>query len=92
LLWSQDIDLSIKSYYFSHIDVVVKLSDSVSWRFTGFYGNPEAHKRTESWNLLRWLAQFNSLPWLVCGDFNEIVDFREKLGIHDRSQSRMRNF
>ena len=28
----------------------------------------------------------------LCGDFNEIVDFGEKLGIHDRPQSQMRNF
>ena len=92
LLWSQDTDLSIKSYSLSHIDAVVKLSDSVSWRFTRFYENPEAHKRTESWKLLCCLAQFNSLPWLVCGDFNEVVDSGEKLGIHDRPQSQMRNF
>ena len=92
LLWTQDTDLSIASYFRNHIDVVVRSSDDVQWRFTGFYGNPEAHRRIDSWNLLRYLAQSNSLPWLVRGDFNEIVDFGEKLGIHDRPQWQMRNF
>lgn len=34
--------------------------------------------RHETWNLLRSLNSGSSLPWVVGGDFNEILDTQEK--------------
>ncbi|XP_057803521.1 uncharacterized protein LOC131018835 [Salvia miltiorrhiza] len=50
------------------------------WRFTGFYGFPERGRRRESWNLLRRLAVINSLPWVIAGDFNDLLDPGDKRG------------
>jgi hypothetical protein len=42
--------------------------------------------------LLRLLGRQNSLPWLCCGDFNEIVRGSETIGGRNRPEWQMRNF
>lgn len=82
LLWRDFMDISIKSYSLGHIDCSIKCADHL-WRFTGFYGNPDQSMRKHSWNLLRRLAgveEFRNLPWVVGGDFNEILHQAEKRG------------
>ncbi|GMI97858.1 hypothetical protein HRI_003455100 [Hibiscus trionum] len=79
--WKNSCDITLRSYSVRHIDVVIK-DDSVgiTWRCTGFYGNPETNRRQESWNLLRSLDDSPEMPWLVIGDFNEILYSSEKQG------------
>ncbi|KAA3476967.1 reverse transcriptase [Gossypium australe] len=64
-----------------HIDVEV-FADGVGnhWRLTSFYGLSYAQNKTDSWRLLRDLGCVQDLPWLVCGDFNEILYAFMKLG------------
>lgn len=51
-----------------------------TWRFTGFYGAPERNRRHETWNLLKNLAPRSPLPWVVMGDFNDVLNSDEKRG------------
>ncbi|MBA0818435.1 hypothetical protein Gohar_021253 [Gossypium harknessii] len=46
----------------------------------------------ESWNLLRRLCNQVEYPWLVCGDFNEILYGYEKKGGLAREERRMEAF
>ena len=86
MLWSRDIKVEVKGYSGNYIDAVVtELESGFKWRITGFYGNPETHRRKESWDLLRSLGQKYQLPWLCFGDFNEIVLVEEKLCVVKRS-------
>ncbi|KAH1047722.1 hypothetical protein J1N35_038506 [Gossypium stocksii] len=62
------------------------------WRFTGFYGSPYVNNKSCSWNLLRKLGQYKNHPWLVSGDFNEIMYSFEKSGGILREESRMEAF
>lgn len=65
----------------NNIEVLVKNNSEASeWRFTGFYRSSFVRDRDTTWNLLRWLGQNHSYPWLVCGDFNEILYSFEKFG------------
>ncbi|KAA3477251.1 Endonuclease/exonuclease/phosphatase [Gossypium australe] len=50
------------------------------WRFTGLYGSPYLKDKNTVWNLLRRLDQEDNYPWLVEGDFNEILYSFEKSG------------
>lgn len=63
-----------------------------SWRATGFYGQLHARKRHISWELLRTLKNQSLLPWVVFGDFNEIIHQEEKLGWLERDADQMRIF
>ncbi|KAH6780165.1 hypothetical protein C2S52_011402 [Perilla frutescens var. hirtella] len=94
LLWKSPIDVTIRSYSQGHIDYLTSWGEK-RWRFTGFYGNPECHLRKFSWDLIRKLArdgQMYGLPWIVGGDFNEILLETEKVGGNVRSNAQMEGF
>ena len=59
---------------------------------TGFYGNSETSKRNESWATMKHLGTTSSLPWLVIGDFNEIMSMLEKEGGSYRPRQQLTNF
>lgn len=74
--------MNIQSYSKGHFDCIVKYEEK-SWRFTGFYGNPVAPLRKVSWQFLRRLAgiyELKFIPWIVGGDFYEILFESEKVG------------
>ena len=93
LLWKEGTDIRFKSCSHSHIDVVVHgVGNGGPWRAIGFYGHPDTSKRYTSWQLLETLNTQCNMPWLVCGDFNEIVHPDEKLGWKDRDATQMDAF
>ncbi|GMI71705.1 hypothetical protein HRI_000839800 [Hibiscus trionum] len=74
-------DVTLRSFSTHHIDIMVSRdTEGHCWRFTGFYGAPEEHLRKNSWNLLRSLDNCPNVPWVVIGDFNEILLSTEKMG------------
>ena len=77
----------------AHIDTLVKGEVSIDWwHLTGFYGAPETSRRDESWALLKVIRDRSTLPWLVIGDFNEIVSVSEKEGGSSRPRWQMKSF
>lgn len=56
------------------------------------YGHPKVEDRHLSWSLLKVLSQKCSLPWLVGGDFNEILASGEKEGGLPRCVRQMQGF
>ena len=78
LLWKEDFAMKVLTSSDNHIDEVVDQGMDDTWRFTGFYGEPETASREHSWNLLRDLSHRHSLPWICLGDFNEILRLEEK--------------
>ncbi|KAK6153958.1 hypothetical protein DH2020_013597 [Rehmannia glutinosa] len=94
LLWKKPLVLTVASYSDGHIDSVVQDGEH-RWRFTGFYGNPDTSKRKYSWELMRKLAamgEFEHLPWLIGGDFNEICSHNEKSGGRRRPETQIDEF
>ncbi|XP_075483551.1 uncharacterized protein LOC142523704 [Primulina tabacum] len=94
LLWKDMYDIKICSFFSGHIDCIVS-AEQKFWRFTGFYGNPVTSLRYTSWQLLSKLYQIpelQQLPWLVGGDFNEIIFDSEKYGGSLKPQSQMTAF
>ena len=79
MLWKEGADVRFKSCSNSHIDVVVcEGNGALPWRATGFYSHPDAVMRPISWNLLELLNRQCNMPWVVFGDFNEILNSDEK--------------
>lgn len=65
LLWKENFFLEIFNYSRQHINAIIRNEDGcLGWKFTGFYGNPNPVKRSESWDLLRLLKSFQPSPWL----------------------------
>ena len=92
LLWKNEIEVDVESSSLNHIDVTINKNSEKPWRFTGFYGEPDTHKRFESWDLLHSLHRRSSLPWLCASDFNEIVKQSEKSDGRLRPHNQMQQF
>ena len=45
LYWKNDLLIDVVSSSLNHIDVIINKDTEEAWRFTGFYGEPETHKR-----------------------------------------------
>lgn len=85
--------MSLRSFSKYFIDVYVKENvGSPIWRWTRFYGSPYSRERERMWNLLCTLGTSQNLPWLVSGDFNEILFVHEKKGGFPRDERRMEEF
>ncbi|XP_030964343.1 uncharacterized protein LOC115985543 [Quercus lobata] len=77
LLWKPETFVNIKGYSKWFIDAEVICGNvQGSWRFTGFYGQPDTSKREETWQILESFGHSNVLPWLCIGDYNEILRAR----------------
>jgi hypothetical protein len=80
-LWNDEAGFEIQNYSRCHINAIIKVRGMVDcWKFTVFYGHPDASKCHEAWSLLQHVANLEPLPWLCLGDFNEILDNEEKCG------------
>jgi hypothetical protein len=77
LLWRSSVSVHIQIYFIFYIDADVVMEDKLKWRITGFYCHPKRGLRVSSWALLRQLHDARSLPWLVMGDFNEVMSLEE---------------
>ncbi|XP_031121072.1 uncharacterized protein LOC116024317 [Ipomoea triloba] len=81
LLWNAGVSVEVRGYSNHYIDAVVTREDGgTQWRFTGYYGNPDRQRRRDSWDLLRYSSSLNNLPWVIMGDFNDLLLENEKIG------------
>lgn len=55
LFWKQEANVTIKSYSPTHIDTMINEGGENAWRFTGYYGALETHRRHLFWSLLSTL-------------------------------------
>lgn len=92
LFWKKNFDLHVESFSLNHIDVLINKGKAYIWRFTSFYGAPETHLRTESWDLSWSLHKKFSVLWICAGDFNKLLKSHEKLGGRLRPYGQMEKF
>lgn len=92
LFWKNSIKLSIETSSKNHIDCIIGIDSENAWQFTCFYGEPNTHKRYESWDLLKQLNNQLCLPWLCSSDFNEILRSSEKEVGSNQSHAQMQLF
>lgn len=90
LWWNEEGLLEVHSYSSNHIDVTVGVDSQ--WRFTGVYRFPEDNNKWKTWRMIEYLANLSSLPWMLLGDFNEILYDFEKRGGNLKREYRMTEF
>lgn len=62
--------------------ITIKLTyGNESWLCTGLYASPYHSVRPSIWNHLCDLSSSVSDPWLILGDFNEIISPLEQKGV-----------
>lgn len=85
--------MNVQTFSQTHIDVVVESEARVGWwHLIGFCCNPDISKQPELWAKLKHLKATSTLPWLVIGDFNELIGLSKKEGGSARLRQQMQNF
>ncbi|CAB4304492.1 unnamed protein product [Prunus armeniaca] len=84
--------MNLLSSSVGHIDVIIHSPNGDAFHVTGFYGHFEVHNRKHSWELLRRLHHGVNGPWLVLGDFYEVLAAEEQRGCRERPIGQMTQF
>lgn len=92
VLWKFSEQCTVTGYSRNHIDLRITEHGKEEWRLTSYYGFPEQRRRRKAWNFLRALSRINHLPWCIIGDFNDILDPKEKRGQVERPIWMIRGF
>jgi hypothetical protein len=79
-LWNKEITVTSKKVEQNFIDIRINENGESGWRLTGSYGEPSSDKKYLSWEYIRSLHDDIDLPWILMGDFNEILYSSEKEG------------
>jgi hypothetical protein len=92
MFWKKEIKIELIFSASKYIDVRVVERPEKIRRLTGIYGEPRWEDKYKTWDKLRELNNNSDLPWVVFGDFNEILFSHEKEGGNPRPQPYMKNF
>ncbi|KAL7210976.1 hypothetical protein ACSBR2_013959 [Camellia fascicularis] len=82
LIWNgQEIHCDVLSVTQQEIHTCIQvLSSPTSWLFSAIYASPCFNTRKILWENLKIFADVHNLPWLLMGDFNEVLTSTEKFG------------
>ncbi|XP_074301071.1 uncharacterized protein LOC141632422 [Silene latifolia] len=93
ILWRDGVEVEVVSSIAHYIDVIIRgLFEISEWRLTRLYGWAQNEDKWRTWQLMRELKSLLFLPWVVIGDFNQILFEHEKRGGAPRDQRSMDEF
>ena len=84
LFWKREVTIEQIQSAPKYIDVRIVENPEKIWRLTGIYGEPRWEDKYKTWDKMRELKNNSNLPWVVIGDFNEIIFSHEKKGGNPR--------
>lgn len=80
-LWnSDDLTLDCLSVDEQIINVVVRYHSQQPWLLSAIYASPNHIFRRDLWDYLSCMGQVVDIPWLLVGNFNQILWSDEKKG------------
>ncbi|KAG2258306.1 hypothetical protein Bca52824_077600 [Brassica carinata] len=91
LFWRQDIDIQILNQSQNFIDTLISYKGNV-FHTSFIYGEPDQSQRKDFWYFFSAITKDRDTPWLLTGDFNEIVDNSEKSGGPIRAEGSFTTF
>jgi exonuclease III len=94
ILWQKEaveVDHLCSTEQEIHASVKVRGSNSL-WLLFAIYASPRRSKRRILWENLKIIASLHNLPWIMLGDFNDILSCEEKWRGNRPSNSRIQEF
>ena len=81
-LWDSDrVEVTNLASTEQEIHTLVKVNSfSLNWIFTIVYASSRDRERCMLWNNLNTVTNLHNLPWIIAGEFNELLSNDEKLG------------
>ncbi|XP_074322706.1 uncharacterized protein LOC141659680 [Apium graveolens] len=92
ILWKITVICNVIGSSQNHVDMHIIKTGIPVWRLTSYYGFPERERWQEAWNMLRQLAQVDSIPWCIFGNFNDLLFAKDKSGKHPHPQNLLDGF
>ena len=94
ILWkTEDVEVILLSTMEQEIHAIVKVrSSNLSWLILAIYASLRIAKRKILWNNLKIVSQLHNLPWLMLGDFNEVLSGDDKFGGNSVNLNRVLEF
>lgn len=92
VMWKNQVACQIFNYSQNHIDLEFTENNPVTWRMTCFHGFPKRNRRKQSSDFIRRLAGVSQLPWVIFGDFNDLLYSSDKWGPFPHPPSLMEGF
>lgn len=81
LCWNDDkVSVEVIGTTDQSISAVISCPGQPPWMFTAIYAKPCRYIREQIWEYLNFVAQSHQMPWLLVGDFNEMLNCDDKLG------------
>lgn len=72
------------------VQLLIKQDDHPLWFLSAIYASPKPNFRTHMWHYLRCIGTGLNLPWLLTGDFNQVLEDRDKRGGRTVKQCRVK--
>ncbi|XP_020970175.1 uncharacterized protein LOC110268393 [Arachis ipaensis] len=92
LLWNEIYNINIYFWSDNHIKARIDDRKGKIWECNFIYGNPCFGRRKEQWRAITVNNNNKGEPQLFIGDFNDILSQEEKIGLHPKPQSQVREF
>lgn len=81
MLWNNTkVQITVVDTSFQSISVKVCCTGVQDWLLSGIYASPCNVSRSGLWSYLDNVAARFCLPWMLVGDFNELLSFSDKIG------------
>ena len=82
LLWKkEEVEVIMLAATKQEIHATIKVCNSeLTWLISAIYASPRLAKRKILWENLSQVALLHTPPWLMLGDFNEILCGNDKMG------------
>lgn len=81
IMWNASVvNVKLNSMDDQFINVVIDSFQNAKWILTAVYASPKLVLRRSLWLYLEELGRVMSLPWLLLGDFNQVLRRSEKRG------------
>ncbi|OMO73363.1 Endonuclease/exonuclease/phosphatase [Corchorus olitorius] len=93
VLWKSSIgSVNVVEKGGQFFSIFITDNKGLRWALTVVYASPTPSVRDFLWNYLNEFDEFDNIPWLLHGDFNQVLTVEEKSGGRPEPVRRMESF